>query len=157
MINKKVRKHLENNIFINIGTSDATNRPNVAPKFLLKLEDNYVFLADYVISRTWKNMKENQQVSMSIVDHESLIGFQLNGIAEIVENNNLYKELMVELQKRQISLSSKRVVEGLHRGKKHSNYEIVFPEKIIFFKIAVKEIIEISPTGELKFDKIVGG
>ncbi len=153
MINEQVRKLLEDNLFINIATSDSDRRPNVAPKFLLKIDKCHIFLADYVISRTWRNLKENPQVSMSIVDHESLVGFQLNGKAQIVKDKKLYSELMQDLQKRQISQSSKRVVEGLHRGKKHINFEVVFSEKTAFFKIEVNEVVEISPTGELKIDK----
>ena len=39
LINREIRKSLENKEFINVGTCDFDGRANVAPKFLLKIEN----------------------------------------------------------------------------------------------------------------------
>jgi predicted pyridoxine 5'-phosphate oxidase superfamily flavin-nucleotide-binding protein len=146
----KIRDLLNQYEFVNVATSDFSGKPNLAPKLLLKCDGNVIFLIDYVIGRTFENLKANPRVSLSIMDSESLTGYQLNGNVEIIESGKEHERILKELHKKQIALSSKRVVEGLYRGKTHQNFEATMPDKVIVFKIKITEIVEIATSGQLK-------
>ena len=154
ILDKKITGFLRRKEFINVGTCDFDGRPNVAPKFLLKVEDEMIYLVDYVIGRTLKNLKKNPRVSMSTVNIDTLTGYQINGQAQILSKGAEYDKLGQEYRSRQIDFSVFRIIDGVRKQEKHKNVEITFPEKVIFFKVEVNEIVEIIPSGKLKRRKV---
>ena len=48
MIGEQLVKLFKNSKFVDIATSDFNGRPNAAPKYLLKIEGEVIYLADYV-------------------------------------------------------------------------------------------------------------
>ncbi|MFA6216517.1 MAG: pyridoxamine 5'-phosphate oxidase family protein [Candidatus Omnitrophota bacterium] len=154
MITKKIIEFLEKREFISVATCDFDGHPNAAPKFLLKVENNFIYLVDYTLSKTWENLKINPKVSLSFVDTNSLSGFQVNGPVEILYKGSQYDKIVHELSERIVSLSAKRIIEGLYRGQKHENFEIGIPEKCAIFKIKIEEVTEIGPKGDLKKERL---
>lgn len=154
MLTRTISEFLSNREFISVATCDFEGRPNAAPKFLLKIEDNFIFLADYSLSRTWENLQINPKVSLSFVDTDTLCGYQVNGAVQIIDKGKEYDVLWKELKEKEISLSAKRIIEGLRREKKHEMFEISVPDKLAIFKIRIEEVVEISPKGELKREKL---
>ena len=154
MIAKKIIELLKDREFVSVATCGLNNRPNAAPKFLLKIENNFVYLIDYTIGRTWENIQINPQVSISFADTDSLKGYQVNGSVEIINEGPDYKKIVKELHDKEVSLSSKRIVEGIYRGKKHENFEVIIPEKFIIFKVKIDDVVEICLCGDLKREKI---
>jgi len=142
-------KLLESREFISVATCDFKGKPNAAPKFLLKIEDNQIFLIDYVIGSTWQNIKINPRVSLSFVDTNTLIAYQINGPVEIIEKGTVYDLMMQELELREIDLSTKRIIEGVGNGKVHEGFEVALPEKVVIFKVTMEEIVEIGSNGVL--------
>ncbi len=154
MLNKIVKALIESRDFISVATADLNNRPNAAPKFLLKIQGDFIYLVDYIIGRTYENLKINPQISLSFFDSSTLIGYQVNGRVEIIKSGAEYATVLKELQAKEIDLSTKRVIEGVTRGKAHQTYEVAIPEKFVIFKVKVDEIVEMSPRGTLKREKI---
>jgi uncharacterized pyridoxamine 5'-phosphate oxidase family protein len=150
MIAKRIRDLLKNVEFIDVATADLSARPTVAPKFLLKFDNDFVYLVDYVMSRTWENLKSNPLVSLAVMDTETLFGYQLNGLVEIVHPGSLYDKLVKELLEKEITLSTERVIKGVSRGKKHESFEAGIPARFALFKVKIEEVVEIGPRGELK-------
>ena len=150
IITEDIKEFLQNQEFINIATTDFDSRPNVAPKFLLKIEDDYIYLADYVMGRTYRNTKINPRVSLSTVNMDTLTGYQINGKAEIIEKGTEYESFIEQFRNKQIQFSVTRIIEGVHKEARHGTFETSLPERIAIFKIRAKEIVEIIPTGELK-------
>lgn len=153
LLNKEVRGFLKNKEFVSVGTCDFDGRANVAPKFLLKIENDHIYLADYVIGRTWKNLKVNPKASLSTVNMDILTGYQINGPVEIIDKGSEYKLLMEEFREKRIQLSVARIIEGVRTKEKHRTFQTAFSEKVVIFKIRVEEIVEIVPSGELKRKK----
>jgi nitroimidazol reductase NimA-like FMN-containing flavoprotein (pyridoxamine 5'-phosphate oxidase superfamily) len=145
----KIAEILKNREFIEVATADTANRPNAAPKFFLKLEDKFLYLVDYVRGHTLKNLKVNPRVSLSFMDQDTLTGYQVNGTVEIVNSGKEYSRLMDELSKKLISFSANRLIDGVRRGHKHREFETTFPESVLFFKVFVNGITEITPAGRL--------
>jgi predicted pyridoxine 5'-phosphate oxidase superfamily flavin-nucleotide-binding protein len=141
---------LENKEFISIATCDSTGRPNVAPKFLLKTVRNTIYLADYVIGRTYRNLKDNPRASLSTMDFNTLNGYQLNASVTLIDKGPLYRSLLKDFERGKIAFSAKRLIEGVQREKKYKGFELEFPEKIVIYKINVKEIVRIGIKGTLE-------
>ncbi len=147
---KKVKELLKKREFVNVATCDFFGRPNAAPKFVLKQENKYIYLVDYTIGKTWENLKTNPKVSLSLMDSETLTGYQINGSVELIEQGPLYNKMVREFREREICLSAQRVVEGLYRGQKHESFEVVLPEKIVIFKVKMQGLVEIGSGGNIR-------
>ncbi|MEI8350193.1 MAG: pyridoxamine 5'-phosphate oxidase family protein [Candidatus Omnitrophota bacterium] len=145
-----LRRFLETKEFINIATCDFNNRPNVAPKFLIKIEGDSVYLADYVLGRTLKNLELNPLVSLSTVRIETLTGYQLNGTAKILSSGTEYEKIFQDMSKRQLDLSAKRIAEGVHSERQHKNFEVELPERVVVIKVKIEEVVCIGPGGQLE-------
>ncbi len=141
MITKKIADLLKNREFISVASCDFEGRPNVAPKFLLKIEDGFIYLVDYVVGRTFENLKINPRVSLSVMDTDALKGYQINGSVEIIEKGQLYDSILNELKNKEISLATERVIKGVQRGQKHQSFEVAFPERIAIFKMKKEEAV----------------
>jgi predicted pyridoxine 5'-phosphate oxidase superfamily flavin-nucleotide-binding protein len=150
MITKKISELLQKREFVSAATCDFNGRPNVAPKFFLKLQQRDLYLIDYVLGTTYRNLKINPRVSVSIMDTDSLTGYQMNGSVEIIESGAEYKEIVKELLQREIDLSTKRIIEGVVQGKTHESFEVAIPEKFVVLKIKIEELVEICRSGTLK-------
>jgi len=145
----KIRTLLADAEFVNIATCKADGQPNAAPKFLLKVEGERLYVVDCVMGQTWNNLKSNPRVSIPIMDADTLIGHRINGTAKIVEEGSLRQRLAEELSHKQITLSTRRVIESVKSERKHESLEIEFPEVVGMFVVEVDEVVEIGPTGNL--------
>lgn len=151
---KKIGDLLKYKTFISVATADIHGRPNAAPKFLLKIENNFIYLIDHSKTRTWENLKVNPYVSLSFMDLENLIGYQINGSVQIIDKGAEYEKIYNELLRKEVDLSTTRIIEGVEKEKKHKSYEAAIPDKCGIFKIQIEEIVEIGTTGELRIEKI---
>ncbi len=154
MINKSLEELIESREFISLATSDLNSRPNAAPKFLLKIEGDCLYLVDYIIGRTFANLQINPHASLSFIDSNTLIGYQINGQVEIIDSGPEYKQMIKELQHKQIDLSIARVIEGVTKGKAHKSFEVASPDQFVIFKVKMEEVVEMRPSGTLKREKV---
>lgn len=154
MLKAQAIEFLKTREYVSVATTDFQGNPNAAPKFLLKIEGDFIYLVDYIIGRTWDNIKINPKASLSFMDADTLKGYQINGAVEIIDKGKAYEQILNELTKKKLDSSIKRIIEGVYRGKRHENFEISLPERFVVFKIKLAEIIEIGPYGELKREKV---
>ena len=154
MINECLKKLIETREFISLASCDLELRPNAAPKFLLKVQGDYLYLVDYIIGRTFVNLQVNPRASLSFIDSNTLIGYQINGRVEIIDAGPEYKEIIKELQHKKIDLSISRIIEGVTKGKSHKSFELAIPEQFVIFKVKMEEIVEMRPSGTLKKEKV---
>lgn len=145
----KLKKLLADLEFISIATSDKQGKPNAAPKFLLKIEGSRLYIVDCVMGQTWKNLISNPFVSIPIMDVNTLVGHRINGKAYVIEEGALKQSLSEELSHKQITLSTRRIIEGIKKEKKHESLEVEFPEVVGMFFVEVSDVVEIGPTGNL--------
>ncbi|MDD4183096.1 MAG: pyridoxamine 5'-phosphate oxidase family protein [Candidatus Omnitrophica bacterium] len=148
-IAEKICYFLNKTEFLNIATCDFSGRPNVAPKFLVKVEGTNIYLADYVFGRTFINIKNNPRVSLSAVNLTTLTGYQINGTARIIASGPELKRLIKEMQAKQVKFSASRLIEGLHKETAYKDFEVTLPEKACIFKIKIEEVAEIGRSGKI--------
>ncbi|MFA5038562.1 MAG: pyridoxamine 5'-phosphate oxidase family protein [Candidatus Omnitrophota bacterium] len=136
--------------FVNAATCNQERMPNVAPKLIAKVENNIIYLVDYVMGATFINLKTNPRVSLSFVDDRSLTGYQLNGTVKVLESGEEFDALSEEFQQIKTSFTVERILYHVRSGGKSSDSHIEMPEKFVILKVKVFEIVEISSTGVLK-------
>ncbi|MDD5422720.1 MAG: pyridoxamine 5'-phosphate oxidase family protein [Candidatus Omnitrophota bacterium] len=150
MLSKELIKLLETREFISIATCDFKGRPNAAPKFLLKTDNEFMYLVDYTISTTWRNLKINPRASMSLIDPSTLKGYQLNGTVKIIEKGPKYKKMRKEMLDKEIRLTAKHIIDDVRGTSKHESFEVVITENFVIFEVRITEVVEIGIKGELK-------
>ncbi|MCX5707258.1 MAG: pyridoxamine 5'-phosphate oxidase family protein [Candidatus Omnitrophica bacterium] len=151
---KKISKLLKDKEFVSVATCDFNGRPNAAPKFLLKIENNSIYLVDYIIGTTFRNLQANPKVSISFMDTNSLVGYQLNGRVLTIDSGDEYDQLVKELSQREIDLSTRRIIEGVTSGKVHEDFEVSITDTFVIFKVEVEEMVEMASGGTLKREKV---
>lgn len=149
MIREKALDVLRKKEFVSIGTADKKGCPNAAPKLLLKIEKDYVYLIDYTMARTAENLKENPRASLSFMDIDNLVGYRVDGHVHLVSKGDEYDEILKELEKKLIKLSASRVIEASRTGKKNEHYELEIPDKFLVLKIEIKQVVKIGSQGDL--------
>ena len=154
MIEARLHELLKSREFISVATCDLKGRPNAAPKFLLKIEAGYIYLIDYIIGKTWENLKINPRASLSFIDTDTLMGYQINASAEIIEKGPEYNKIVHELLQKQIYLSTTRIIEGVTKGKRHSGFEVGIRDKFVVLKLKVEETLELGTSGIIKRNKV---
>jgi predicted pyridoxine 5'-phosphate oxidase superfamily flavin-nucleotide-binding protein len=76
-----------------VATASQNGIPNVTPKGTLKLlDENHVAFADLFSLKTRKNLLENNQVAITIVDATTAKGYQIKGSAEVVDSGPLFEK-----------------------------------------------------------------
>jgi len=151
---KKIHALLKDREFISVASCDLRARPNAAPKFLLKIEDRYMYLVDYSIGRTWENLKANPRLSLSFADVDTLYCYQINGSVEIIDSGPEYELIAQELLKKQVDLSIRRIMEGLTTQRTHRSFEAGIANRFVIFKVKIREIAETAPTGTVKREEL---
>lgn len=137
--------------FVNIATCNLERMPSVAPKLIGKTEKNSIYLIDYVMGKTYSNIKQNPRVSLSFINDRTLTGYQFNGTAIIIEEGEEFDKLTDEFQRIKTNFTVERILLDVRKGKKTSpSVEFSLPKKFIILKVKVFEIVEISSSGGLK-------
>ena len=154
MIPKNIIEILKEQEFLYVATTDSHDLPNVAPKFLLKVQNQFIYLIDYYINKTWENLKASPHVSLGFVDRDTLTGYRLNGTVEIIDKGAEFDKIVQEVRKKEVSFTAERIIEGVKKEKKYQNFEVIYPEHFVIFKVAIEEILEIIPSGQLKREKL---
>lgn len=149
-----LKKLLEGREFLSVATCGPGCIPNAAPKFLLKVNGHTVWLVDYTIGQTWRNILANPRVSLSFMDAKMLLGYQLNGSVKIIEKGRDYDRMCEEMIDREVRLTAQHIIEDVRGSAKHERFEVGITEKFVIFKITIHEIVEIGHRGEITRKKV---
>ena len=145
-IPSEIIRLLEDADWICLATRDVDGEPNAANKFLLKCEQNTVYLVDFVKGTTWENLKNHPRVSFPIMDIDNLVDYQLSGEVEIIEKGQLYDELIAELKQKHLQFSTKRIIEGIRRERGHNTFNFPNIEEAEILRINVDDIVVRGPS-----------
>ncbi len=149
MLSHKVKGLLGQTSFIHIASCDFDNNPNAAVKLVLKVEGNFVYLADYTEGKTYQNLKINPIASLSFDNRDTLSGFQINGPVEIIDKGAEYDIICSELHKKELNLSAERIIKAVSEGKVTKDFEINANKKVVIFKVKIESVAEFKYTGEI--------
>lgn len=104
MLNENIRKTIDRSILCWLATSSTQNIPNVSPKeIFMAYDSDSIIIANIASPQSVRNIKENAHVCVSFIDIFVQKGFQLKGIAEILDANAIdfpnMKGLLEEMTK----------------------------------------------------------
>jgi len=84
-----------------VATSTKTGTPNVGPKgSLYVLDDETLVYSEGTGRKTLKNLMENANVAVLVVDREKLDGYQFKGKAELLTQGPIFDEVSEKQKKR---------------------------------------------------------
>ena len=100
---------LKNDNVVLVGSVDSKGVPNIAPRFVLAvIADEKLLFADAFKNKTFHNIKAWRKVAVSVMDKETMGGFQLKGDAEEVEDEELVAQASAKLYEHGIRAKPKR-------------------------------------------------
>jgi predicted pyridoxine 5'-phosphate oxidase superfamily flavin-nucleotide-binding protein len=100
---------LKNGNVVLVGSVDSKGVPNIAPRFVLAvIEDEKILFADAFRNKTFDNIKAWRKVTVSIMDKETMGGFQLKGDAEEVTDEELVAQASAKLREYGITVTPER-------------------------------------------------
>jgi len=100
---------LKNGNVVLVGSVDSKGVPNIAPRFVLAvIEDEKLLFADAFKNKTFDNIKAWRKVTVSIMDKETMGGFQLKGDAEEVTDSEVVAQASAKLREYGIAAMPQR-------------------------------------------------
>jgi len=151
---ENLKKFLVDKGFVSAGTSDLRSQPNAAPKYIIKIDKDFIYLADYVIGQTIQNLRVNPRISLSTIDMKTLEGWQINGSTKIITKGVEYKRLSKAMIKQEARHTAKRIIEDVNGTQKYDFYQVLFPEKAVFIRVKCEKITKISIAGKLQAEVV---
>jgi predicted pyridoxine 5'-phosphate oxidase superfamily flavin-nucleotide-binding protein len=82
-----------------VATADQRGRVNVSPKgSIFVVDDETLAFADLYSQKTRANLKVNPHIALAVVDLKALKGYQFKGKAELLEEGNVYNDVICYLE-----------------------------------------------------------
>ena len=97
-MNPEVRKYIESSVLCWLATSTPTGEPNVSPKEVFAaFGDNSIIIANIASPNTVKNIRSNKQVCISFIDVFVQKGYQIKGVASVIESGSPHYHEMEQI------------------------------------------------------------
>jgi predicted pyridoxine 5'-phosphate oxidase superfamily flavin-nucleotide-binding protein len=154
LITEDLKKFLLTKEFVSAGTADLNGQPNAVPKYIIKIDNGFIYLADYVIGTTFQNLKVNPKISLSTIDMKTLEGWRINGIVRIMTKGAQYKRLSKTMIDLEVHNTTRRVIEDVQGVQKHNVYEVSFPKKVVILKVKCEKVTKIGISGKLQSTRL---
>jgi predicted pyridoxine 5'-phosphate oxidase superfamily flavin-nucleotide-binding protein len=138
------RLEQEKYIFISFSTSDLKGNPNSAYKLLIKIEGDYLYLFDYPAWKTWKNLKQNPKVSMTLLDERQLKCYKIAGTVEIIEEGAVHENMREAIDKKRTDITTKHIIEAVRGDAGYGLFEDQISEKFVLYKVKVGSLEEVT-------------
>ncbi|MFH1413716.1 MAG: pyridoxamine 5'-phosphate oxidase family protein [Candidatus Omnitrophota bacterium] len=133
--------------FVIVSTIDQKGHPHNSCKGIIKMNRNgRVYLLDLYRKRTYENLRQNPQMSITLVDEHKFIGFSLKGKGKIVLDGDLQSEIIKAWEDKITSRLTKRLLKNIHEEKGHARHpEVHLPRPEYLITMEVEEIIDLTP------------
>ncbi len=94
-----------------VATATRAGVPNVTPKGTVKILDaQHIIFADLFSLKTRRNLEENPQVAVTVIDPATAKGYQLKGTAELLSSGALFELMAGQLKQSNASLPAPKYV-----------------------------------------------
>ncbi len=135
----QVRKmRLEKGLII-VATSDSDGIPNASPRTAYWILDDTdtIAICEWFRHKTYWNLQKNNHVSISVIDLESLTGWQLKGYCELVTEPTEIKEI------------SRKVMTETPHANFNRTMQLLGGSLPIIVKFKTQEIYSLAPEEEV--------
>ena len=94
-----------------VATADLKGRTNVSPKgSIYVVDDETLAFADLYSQKTRANLKVNPNIALAVVDLKTLRGYQFKDKAELLEEGDIYNDVVCYLQTLPVKLPDPQYV-----------------------------------------------
>jgi len=87
-MNQTVKDYIDHSVLCWLATSSEDNMPNVSPKEIFTYYNDEIVIANIASPQTVKNIQQNEKVCLSFIHIFIQKGFQIKGIATILEKTH---------------------------------------------------------------------
>ena len=146
-ITPEVRRCFERLHTVIVATVDGYGRPHTSVKGLLRiLSSGIVRLADLYHGQTYRNIKKNPLVSLTVVDAFRFQGYCLKGRATLSPPGIFSKHERGLWEKRLSSRIADRILKNLREEKKlHPGHpEAGLPKPLYVIEVKVEHIVDLA-------------
>ena len=127
-------------------TLDKEGTINCSVKGIVGLEEERVFLIDLYHGKTFENLRNNSKISLTAIDKHEFPGYNIKGIAKIVEHEKIKDHIIKEWEERVIKKISDRIIKNVKKNTAERHHpEANFPSPKYLIEVDVNEIIDLAP------------
>ena len=100
-----------------VATADQNGKTNVSPKgSIFVVDDETLAFADLYSKKTRVNLKVNPHIALAVVDLKGLKGYQFKGKAELLEEGNIFNDVVCYLKTLPLKLPDPQYVVKIKIG-----------------------------------------
>jgi len=142
-------KHLlDKHHFAILSTQDTKNIIHTSAKGVIEVNPNgKIFVLDLYKGKTYRNLKRNPNVTLTVIDEHRYKGYSIEGKAKIIKEDSVPKKTLDIWHERLANRIAKRVIrhvkEEEHSGKGIPEARFPFPKYVI--EIFVNRVIDLAP------------
>jgi uncharacterized pyridoxamine 5'-phosphate oxidase family protein len=116
-------------------------------KGLIDIDQNgKVYLLDVYRGKTYQNLQQNPNISITAVDEHKFKGYSLKGKAQIVSEDKLEPRIVKAWEDKITSRITQRVIKNITQSKGHPRHpEARLPKPKYMISVEVKEVIDLTP------------
>ncbi len=134
-----------------VASVDERGRPNCAPKMIVDIvKPNKVFYVDVKFSRTFANLDQNWETSVSFMDDKHFTGFRLNGYSQVIDSGKEYEIIKEKWGQKIAACETDRMIDRMKGIFSTRESEIMLPEDVAITKFIAEEAAIVKPDRVLK-------
>ena len=147
LLSREIINFFKNQGFVILSTIDSNGAVHNSCKDIIDIEpEGKVYLLDAYRARTFANLENNQNASITVVDEHKFKGYCLKGKAKIVESDGLRAEILKAWEDKIASRATQRVLKNIRGEKGHSRHpEIQLPRPQYMIYLQAEEVVDLTP------------
>jgi general stress protein 26 len=146
-LTEEIYSFLHRQGFVIVSTIDKNGSIHNSCKGIVRIDrSGRVYLMDLYIHRTFRNLRRDQNISITAVDEHGFAGYCLKGKARILRENELEPGIIKAWEEKIASRITHRLIKNIKGEKGHPSHpEASLPKPKYVIRIDVQKIIDLAP------------
>lgn len=146
-INEEIIHLFQSQGFVIVSTIDKDGSPHNSCKGIVKINKNgSIYLLDLYQGRTYENLRQAPQISITAVDEHKFRGYCLKGKAKIIGQDKFRSGIIKAWEDKITGRITQRVLKNM-RGEKghHRHPEVLLPKPEYMIVMKTEEVVDLTP------------
>lgn len=146
-LTKEIINFFQNQGFVILSTIDNNGTPHSSCKDIVDIDSGgKVYLLDAYRAKTFTNLENNPNASITVVDEHKFKGYCLKGKAKVIALDELAPKILKAWEERITSRMTNRVLKNIRGEKGHTEHpEVQLPKPQYMICIEVNEVVNLTP------------
>ena len=130
-----------------ISTIDEDGSIHNSCKGIVEIDkEGNIYLLDLYKQRTYENLKNNNHITLTVVDEHKFEGYCLKGKATIVDEKKVPSKTIEAWEKKITGRISQRILKNVHGQKGHPKHpEMLLPKPEYLIMMEIDKIVDLTP------------